>query len=48
MQFRDIIDTYGIPREASREIILLVKSILKDNIRNDCVQLGKHIKHLSK
>lgn len=47
MQFRNICDTYGISREASREFVYLFKSTLKDNEHEDCVQLGMLCKSFS-
>ncbi|KAL0582257.1 hypothetical protein ABG067_007898, partial [Albugo candida] len=32
IQFREIIDAYSIPREASRELVYLFRTILKNNL----------------
>lgn len=31
IQLRDICDTYGIPREAQRELVYLMRTIIKNN-----------------
>lgn len=43
IQFMDIIDTYAIPREASRELIYLFRTILQNNLKGAEFKNGKPI-----
>ena len=43
MVFQDITNTYSIPREATREIVRLFKSMLEDNLLSNNVPLGKYL-----
>lgn len=40
MKFNEIVDTYSIPREAGREIVYLVRSMLKTNACESCISSG--------
>lgn len=40
--FQDIVDTYSIPREATREIVRLFKSMLDDNLKSNMISSSKY------
>lgn len=42
MVFQNTIDTYGVPREATREFVRLNNSIAQDNLKANNVPLGKY------
>lgn len=47
IQFMDIIETYGISREASRELIYLFRTILQNNLKGAEFKNGNYIKKKS-
>lgn len=42
MKFNEIVDTYSIPREAGREIVHLVRSIVEANECKTCDNIGNY------
>lgn len=42
MAFQDVVDTYAISREATREIVHIFKSMLQDNLTSNNIPLGKY------
>ena len=45
IKFMEIVETYAIPREASRELIYLFRTVLQNNLNGAEFKNGKHHKY---